>query len=201
MFQPEIILTPDVKRALLACAHGRNDGKSPDQSRKKSKKMTDLETDYLGLKGERVTSYVFNTPFDERSYGKKGDTGIDIMIGTTPCAIKTNHRRNGYFVIERQSDFDPAIVKAGLLVDGVCDASDDHCLCVQAEHKLEVEETWRLVGWIQPAKFWKIAEYADWGYGPRWFVKQDQLLDIALISDRVPVVRDDRTLTHADIPW
>jgi|TARA_R100001086_G_scaffold192604_2_gene109840 hypothetical protein len=166
-----VTLTAAVKEQLLASAHGRNDQKTLAQTRRQSDAWTDLEVDYLGLKGEYVIAQLSGESFDETSYGAGGDDGVDIWIHGRPCAIKTNHRWGGYLLVERAHDL--RAVSHILLVSGECDARDQQCVCRRLDDLSE--ERWHYAGWIQVPRFWDDATYANWGYGDRWWVPQSKL--------------------------
>lgn len=183
----DVAITPTIKRRLLAIAHARNDGKLPEQSRKQSKKFTDLEVDYMGAIGEYVASAVCDVPFDEQSYGRKGDNGVDMVIRGVKCAIKANHRRNGYLIIERESDV--ANVDALVLVDGPCDAKLPRCACMVEQNGIgETTEIWRLVGWMPVQDFLANATETDWGLGRRLWVRRALTLGISTIGMADPFV-------------
>ena len=95
----QVCLTPLVKLQLRQTAHIRNVEKPRWQSRKRSKDYTDLEVDFMGVKGE-FASQVLGIPFDSQGYGAKGDHGVDLSGGLR-AAIKTNHQQaNGYLIVD-----------------------------------------------------------------------------------------------------
>jgi phenylpyruvate tautomerase PptA (4-oxalocrotonate tautomerase family) len=165
----EITITVEELAFLLDVAKGRNNGKSPEQSRKIMKNLTDLAVDFIGVKGEHVISKVYGIPFDCSSYGAGGDDGVDIRT-PTPGAVKTNHRTGGYLVIERWGDV--AKVDVMHLIDGPCHPPGN-CVCMDLAP--QQPQTWRYVGWITVEDFKKYSRFADWGLGPRRYCKQKYL--------------------------
>ena len=163
---------------LLDVAKGRNNGKSPEQSRQMSPDWTDLEADYVGVKGEHVLSRVYGIPFDCASYGSAGDRGVDICT-PTPGAIKTNHRVGGYLILERWGDI--SRVEVMHLVDGPC--RPPH-VCVCSDIAPTEPQTWRYVGWITVADFTANSKFANWGLGPRRYCEQRYLTQSLLRVER-----------------
>ena len=129
----------------------------------------DLQIDFLGVKGEYVVSQVYGVPFDESGYGALGDDGVDIRT-PTPGAIKTNHRRDGYLIVERWRDVHRVDVIH--LVDGLC-SPPDRCICRTLPAR--ESEVWRYVGYITVDDFKVKSELTNWGIGPRRFVRQRHL--------------------------
>ena len=169
MSRGHVTLSVDTLRWLLDVADARNRYKHPSRSRRRSTEYSDLQLDYLGVKGEYVTAHVYDAAFDATGYCRRGDSGVDILT-PTPGAIKTNHRAGGYLLIERWSDL--AKVDIVHLVDGPC-APPNRCGC--AELPSTDDEIWRYVGWMAVAEFRARSTLANWGLGPRRFVRQNQL--------------------------
>jgi hypothetical protein len=152
------------KGELLALARGRNDGKAPTATRRKEAGWSDLELNFLGLKGEWVVEQVCGVPFDRTSYGASGDRGRDVVIDGRRYAIKTAHRAWG-LVVERGSDADPTGVEGLIYVEGPCDGG---CWCRDITRHLGDTERWRLVGWVPIWEFWAQADEVVWRNGRRW---------------------------------
>jgi hypothetical protein len=153
--------------ALRDLAHGRNAGKRPSSSRRKSRSFSDLDLDFSGLKGEYVVSRVYGVPFDTKSYGAKGDSGVDVWT-PMPGGVKTNHRAGGYLLVSSWAEISK--VEILHLVDGPC-APPTTCVC----HEPTALETWRYAGWISVDDFRRLSRRADWGMGPRRYVPQSYL--------------------------
>jgi hypothetical protein len=166
------VVSPGVKKRLLELAHGRNDGKAPAQSRKKTNWATDLQTDFVGLTGEHVASGFYGVPFKAESYGAGGDDGIDLVVNGVSCAVKTNHRRGGYLLVEFEKELEKA--EALVLVDGYCDPPR-FCACNRLEMYLDTPDIWRVVGWLPVPVFREIHRASDWGHGKRLWVPQAEL--------------------------
>lgn len=146
----------------------RNDGKRPSQSRKRSEHWDDLHLDLIGVIGEAAVAAEYGVRFDTSGYGAGGDSGVDVLIRGIPCAVKTNHRRNGYLLVERDRDIER--VDALVLVTGSCHATEKTCDCRQRR-----PTTWTVNGWISVPWFRALSEEADWGYGPRRFLRANRL--------------------------
>lgn len=168
----EVTLTRQMVEGLRGIADARNDGKSPEQSRKQSKKYSDALVDLMGVMGEYVTAKVYAVEWDTQSYGRGGDRGVDLLC-PAPSAVKTNHRRDGYLIIERWSDVEK--VQVMHLVDGTC-RPPGYCQCGAGR----TEETWRYVGWILTEEFRRVATETDWGLGTRFWCHQSKLNTRAL---------------------
>ena len=168
-----VVLTPTIKQELLVLAHGRNDAKTSDRSRRRSNEFTDLELDYLGIKGEYVAAEIAGVPFDRTSYGSAGDDNRpDLVISGLRYAIKTNHRLNGYLVVERRED--TARADRLLLVNGPCEP-DGLCMCRRIGEWMACTEQWCVAGWIPIGEFWQLCSLSNWGLGPRWWMRADDL--------------------------
>jgi hypothetical protein len=169
----EVVIQPHELDFLLEIAHRRNDGKTREQSRFiRIDLMSDLQADFLGLKGEWVVSKLYGAPFDKKSYGAGGDNGIDMRTPTL-CACKTIHRKGGYVVIANERDY----INTEIIhhVDGTC-LPPHFCSC--ALKPPFAPQTFRYTGWMTTAKFRRVARFnADgWGIGQScWYVPQAEL--------------------------
>ena len=160
-------------------ARARNESKEPEWTRRKSPNWTDHQTDRIGVLGELVFERVFGWPRD-RSTQRHGDSGVDFTVRGSPIATKFNHRRGGYLLVEEYdykgdragSLSDLSQVQTIVLVEGGCTAPLDDCRCHGAAWWNTIAT---VVGWISVARFYQLAERSDWGFGPKWFVKQGQL--------------------------
>jgi len=166
-----ILLTPRIKRTLLAHAQDRQRHKTAASSRKKDTGWSDLALHYLGLKGEYVIAEATNLPFTPEVYGAHGDDGVDVRVDCVPCAIKTRHLASGDHVVERRSDL--SAVSHVLFVRGPC--TKQRCGCRICE--VETPECWTYCGWLTVDDFWAQCTEDDWGHGPRWWVSQRQLIE------------------------
>lgn len=171
----------------------RNASKRPEWTRKKSHQMSDALVNYIGLKGEWAAAEALSeigllgSGIDTRIHSD-GDDGYDLVLSDgRKVAVKFNHRRNGYLVFERESDF-PASTPLALLVFGECRSQID-CRCT------DMERTDRLTiaGWIGHDEFWSKATCSNWGLGVRWWVAPP-LSDLALLKEPLPFLGDGRAL-------
>ena len=173
----QVCLTPLVKLQLRQTAHIRNVEKPRWQSRKRSKDYTDLEVDFMGVKGEYVASQVLGIPFDSQGYGAKGDHGVD-LYGGLRAAIKTNHRANGYLIVD---DIDiSSLAKVDILISvlGSCVVTKPPlCPCMVEQHPeyMARPEFWEVSGWMTVTDFRREKEQSDWGGGLRHWVNQGKV--------------------------
>ena len=162
----------DTARGLWELAEGRNSSKPKSSDRKRSPLWKGVTVDYLGLKGEHGAAAFLGVEYDRGIY-LTGDAGFDLVLPNgVPAIVKFNHRRGGYFMIERERDF---VHPIGILVDGEC-APPERCDCPSTPAEVAACRV-RVVGWIHRDRFWKQRHVADWGLGTRWYVYQRELND------------------------
>ena len=164
-----VTLTTAMQAELYAVAESWQRDKDLNRTRRKATIFNDTQLAYMGVKGEYVVSQVYGVPFNSVSYGASGDSGIDVCT-PTPGAVKTTHRKTGYLILERWGDISK--VKVMHLVAGTCQDSEP-CRCVTFP-PVE-DQTWRYVGWVTVEEFKEHSTYANWGLGPRRFMRQSQL--------------------------
>lgn len=163
------VLTPSVQAELYAVAESWQQQKNPQATRRKSTRYTDLELAYMGVQGEYVVAQLYGVHFNGRSYGAQGDDGVDVFTPTAG-AVKTTHLRDGHLIVERWGDL--AKVEIIHLVAGPCERGSP-CRCVAMPPV--AERVWCYAGWITVVDFRRRSHLADWGLGPRRYLRQSEL--------------------------
>tara|TARA_Y100000310_G_scaffold269467_2_gene282661 strand:+ start:355 stop:960 length:606 start_codon:yes stop_codon:yes gene_type:complete len=174
----------DIEHAVEAGSQ-RNSAKDPTWTRRKSTVFNDRQLDCLGMLGELAVAKALGLEPDWTIH-VTGDRGVDLVLRNgMKCAVKFNHRKDGYLMVERRANdvietdrfggnekakrlHDIDAVDLLVLSNGPCQPPEE-CTCKQ---RIEDASTYpvRLSGWVTKDAFLKKAYYANWGLGGRFYL-------------------------------
>lgn len=170
-------LSADECELAKVIGEGRNSAKSSSATRRKSDVFSDAKLDEIGMLGELTLACYLGVELDQCIYAH-GDGGVDFVFNGVTFAIKFNHRRNGYLMVEgREEDTDDSLkdltADAIVLTHGVC-IPKKNCVCSDTGAK------WVCVaGWLPTSEFHQKRTVRDLGLGVRHIVTKDQLRPIS----------------------
>jgi hypothetical protein len=175
------MLSPEAKNAISANALQRNATKPAASSRRKSDVFSDGELDIIGAWGEAAAAAFCGAQYDDE-IRRSGDDGVDFRVGGLAYAVKYNHRKSGYLMVE-QRDGDSEVflhdieqVDVIISTTGLC-LPPRECYC-QRLMKPGNHVPVILQGWLFKDEFINRKTLKDWGLGGRWFVHAGRLDDI-----------------------
>lgn len=176
-----VLLDVFEKEAVIENARARNAAHCSSASRRASEVFSDDELDIIGALGEAAAAAYYHAEYD-RAIRPEGDAGVDFRVGGVNCAVKFNHRLNGYLMVEeRTGDSDDILVDLPEAVDyiisttGLC-RPPDTCRC---RNLIAKPMPFGVVigGWLSRDDFMALKELRNWGFGGRWVVEQGSLRD------------------------
>lgn len=172
-----IYLNADECARAKAIGEGRNSAKPSHATRRKSDVFCDAKLDEIGMLGELAMASYLGVDLDEGIYAH-GDGGVDFIFNGVSFAVKFNHRREGFLMVEgRAEDTDHCLhdlnADAIVLTHGVC-VPGSKCVCN------EIGPKWVcLAGWLPTREFLQKRTTRDLGLGVRHIVKKDQLREMS----------------------
>jgi len=169
-----IVITEQQRAELDKLAIARESAHRPEDTGKVTDIFTGAQTNALGLYGEFAAAQYLGGSID-RTISRYGDNGVDMVLEKFSIAVKFNHTVTGYLIVQE----DPKDrLEEGFIYNLQTDIivfTRGKCLTSRCFCKEPVPLTVDIKGWLRREEFLAEMRRVDWGYGPRYVCRADQL--------------------------